>query len=243
LDPLIAPVAAQQLEIVERFFDVLLADLTYARYNESMAVAYVQFDRASSRRELGQYSDLQVLELEVAYQEVLRRRAASELSQRVTRSMLAQAIGDPRDLPRDLVVPALSGLPEPLPALDDLVSAAWRGNPRLVTLPQGGNAALHQLVDMELRQQILELLLRLEALTVAGQHARKSSEWRDLRLEESRTLYEQEVRADLGFAMSQQTKARLEEQRVAYCRALAWAELNALRGEPVWPHVHQEAEP
>ena len=54
-------------------------------------------------------------------------------------------------------------------------------------------------------------------------------------LEQSRVLYEKELRADLGFSMSEQTRARLREQQVAYCRILAWAELNALQGKPVWP--------
>ena len=62
IDGLLEPLAAQKLEIMERFLDVMLADLSYARYNEAMAVAYIQYDRANVRRELGQFSELRVAE-------------------------------------------------------------------------------------------------------------------------------------------------------------------------------------
>jgi hypothetical protein len=44
-------------------------------------------------------------------------------------------------------------------------------------------------------------------------------------------MYELEAKADLGFSMSQQTKARRDEQETAFCRALTRAELNALQGQ------------
>jgi hypothetical protein len=125
---LVAPVAAQELEILERFFDVLLADLSFSRYDEAKA----------------------------------------------------------------------------------------------------------ELIQMELRQQALELLLRLRALEAVAQYARVDSNLRDLKLDEGRTLYEQEYTADLGFSMSRQTEARLRERQIAYCQGLTWAELNALQGKAVW---------
>jgi hypothetical protein len=48
-DALLPPAAAQRLEIMQRYFDVLLADLSYMRDNEAMAVGYIQFDRAEAR--------------------------------------------------------------------------------------------------------------------------------------------------------------------------------------------------
>jgi hypothetical protein len=46
-------------------------------------------------------------------------------------------------------------------------------------------------------------------------------------------MYEMEVTADLGYSMSQQTKARRDELAVAFCRALTLAELDALQGRPI----------
>ncbi|MEA3274391.1 MAG: hypothetical protein U9Q81_03680 [Pseudomonadota bacterium] len=243
MESLTEPVAAQQLEILERFFDVLLADLSFSRYNEAMAVAYIQFDRARARQELGQYSELRVAELQEVYQNSRRRYAASQASQRLTRSLLALAINRPLTLPRDLSPPRLPAQPNQMPTAGNVFDRAAKDNAWLAVLKEGAGAAERRLIDMEVRQQILELLLRLQALRAAQQYAATESARTDLKLEESRTLYEQEVKADLGDSMSQQTKARLQEQQVAYCRALAWAELNALQGKPVWPGTEGEDPP
>jgi len=239
-DALLAPVVAQRLEIMERFFDVLLADLSYSRDNEAMAVAYIQFDRAGARRDLGQYSELHVLALEAVFQEIRRRYIASTLSQRLTRSLLAQAVDHPLTLPRELNPPQLPALPDELPGLDEVVDGSLAGNQWLVDLKAGSEEPVRRLVDMEIRQQALELLLRLEGLAASKQYAVTESMRRDLKLDESRTLYEQEVKSDLGYSMSQQTLARLREQRVAYCQILTWAELNALQGLPLLPQTQTE---
>lgn len=241
-DSLMAPAAAQRLEIMERFFDTLLADLSYARYNEAMAVAYVQFDRAGARRDLGQYSELSVLELEASYQDIRRRQASSVILQRLTRSLLAQAVGRPLRLPRDLNPPQLTDVSGDPPALDQVVETALEANRWLADLKAGSEEPERRLIDLELRQRALELLLRLEGLAAAQHYAVTESLWRDLKLDESRALYEQEVKADLGYSMSQQTLARLRELRVAYCQILTRAELNALQGRPVWPLTREEDE-
>jgi hypothetical protein len=228
---LLAPETAQRLAIMQRFFDVLLADLSYSRDNEALAVAYIQFDRARARAELGQFSPLKVAELEAGYQLVLRQRAASEASQRITRSLLAQALGRPDKLPRDLITPDLTLPASPPPELEAVVAAALRDNPRVQQLMAGATPAERALIQMEVRQQALELLTRLELLSVIAEQARIESNWRDLKLDESRTLYELEAQADLGFSMSQQTKARRDEEQVALCRTLTRAELQALQGK------------
>jgi hypothetical protein len=227
--PFISGEDAQRLEIMERFFDVLLADQAFATASEAMAVAYIQFDRASIRAELGQFSALRVLELESVYQDILHERAAAEISQQLTRALLAQALGDPAELPRDLVAPTLPRIPEP-PTLDAILEQA-SATSVMEALSVGASDADRALVTMELRQQILELLLRLRGLEAAERNLRTEAAFRDLKLDESRTLYEQEFAADLGYSMSQQSQTRLQNERVRLCRTLVWAELNALRGE------------
>ncbi|MBK1646063.1 hypothetical protein CKO25_15695 [Thiocapsa imhoffii] len=229
---LLEPQDAQRLEIMERFFDVLLADATFATDSEAMAVAYIQFDRAAVRHELGQMSPLRVLELESIYQDILHRRAASETSQQLTRALLAQALGNPQDLPRTLIIPALPVWPTEPPSLERILDLAAQ-RPPLRALLDGRSTADRQLVQWELRQQTLELLLRLRAFTAAERNLRTETRLRDLKLDESRTLYEQEVTADLGYSMSLQSQTRLQTERLRYCRALTWAELNALIGGPI----------
>ncbi|WP_295882792.1 TolC family protein [uncultured Thiohalocapsa sp.] len=230
--PLLPAVDAQRLAIMQRFFDVLLADLSYMRDNEAMAVAYIQFDRAENRRELGQTSALTVAELEAAYQLIRRRRAASDAARRVTRSLLAQALGTPEDLPKNLVdPPPAADLPPQ--ELDAVVAAALSDNPRVQALRDGTDPAQDALVAMAVRQEALELLERQALLDVAAEQTRVEADWRDLKLDQSRTMYEMEVTADLGYSMSRQTKARRDRMAVDLCRTLTQAQLDALQGKPV----------
>lgn len=235
LEVLIEPAPAQELEILARFLDVLLADLAFARYDEAMAVAYVQFDRASARRELGQFSDLAALELEATYQEILHERAASQISQQLSRTLLAQALNRPGYLPRDLLQPELPPLPDPTPEAPALLDQALTQNRVVQTLLDGASAPDRDLLTLELGQQLAELLMRLRALAAAERQVQTETAYRDLKLDESRTLYEQEFTADLGYVMSQQTMTRMRERRIAYCRSLTWAEIQALTGKPIWP--------
>jgi len=105
-------------------------------------------------------------------------------------------------------------------------------NTRIKQLLAERTDAERALVEMEVRQQALELLARLNLLKVIAEQARAESDWRDLKLDESRTLYELEAKADLGFSMSQQTKARRDQEEVGLCTALTLAELEALQGHP-----------
>ena len=234
MEALIDPAAAQRLEVLARFLDVLLADLAFARYDEAMAVAYIQFDRASVRRDLGQFSDLAALELESTYQEVLHERSASQIGQQLTRTLLALALNRPGARPRELIQPALPTLPEPLPEVQTLLDEALANNGAVLSRLAKAQGPDLQLIRLELGQQLAELLMRLRALAAAQRQVQTESAFRDLKLDESRTLYDQEVTADLGYSMSQQTMTRLRERRIAYCRALAWAEIQALTGKAIW---------
>jgi hypothetical protein len=230
---LLAPLAAQRLEVAERFFDVLLADQSFATESEAMAVAYVQYDRAKARQGLGQLSALKVLDLEAVYQERLHRRAASEASQQLTRARLAGARGRADELPLGLTEPDLPTLPDTLPASREWLAQALSGQ-AIAPLSAASGASDRALIELELGQQITALLIRLRVLAAARRSVQVESAWRDLKLDQSRTLYELEVTADLGYSMSQQTRTRMSEHRVEYCRALAWAELHELVGRPLW---------
>jgi outer membrane protein TolC len=121
-----------RLSIMQRYFEVLLADIEFARENESMAVAYIQYDKAQDRHELGQLSDTELLEIETSYQNVRLRRYRAETRQRASRSLLAQALNQPNDLPSDLELPKLTGNNRTLPDYEELVSQALANNLNLV---------------------------------------------------------------------------------------------------------------
>lgn len=135
--------ARHRVDIMARFFDVLIADLEFARDNEAMAVAYVSLDRLKKRRELGQASDIDVAKLESEYQGVRRRRTASEGRQRATRARLADALNRPGLLPAELVKPQLPQLVRELPEFQVLLDKVLADNPRLRSLRAQLDAA-HQ---------------------------------------------------------------------------------------------------
>jgi outer membrane protein TolC len=123
-----------RIAIMETYFDVLLADLEFARDNEAMAVAYVQADRSRDRNELGQVPDVDLLAEEAAYQEYRMRRSRSQARQRSTRALLAQLLDRPGDLPSDLVEPDLSANDRPLPDYEQLIERLLAANPLLRSL-------------------------------------------------------------------------------------------------------------
>ena len=129
-----ADLLRHRIAIMQAFFDVLLADLEYARDNEAMAVAYVQADRSRDRNELGQVSDIDLLEQESAYQEYRMRRTRAQARQRSTRALLAQLLDRPDQLPSSLQQPKLAGNNQPLPEYQQLLEATLAANPGMQSL-------------------------------------------------------------------------------------------------------------
>lgn len=117
------------LAILQRYLDVLLADLAFRVQDEAMAIAYVQLDRTRDRQELGQLSDIDRLELESRYQEVRSARIAAQAAQRTSRVRLAEALHRPGQLPSRLTQPALQWLDTPLPPADSLLQEVFEHNP------------------------------------------------------------------------------------------------------------------
>jgi outer membrane protein TolC len=121
----------RRLEIMARFFDVLLADMQYTVDNELMSVYYVNFDQGKDRLAQGQISSVELAELESNYRDTLVKRNASAQRQRITRAMLANAMNRPGDLPGDLVDPELPGNQRTLPDYEALLPVLLDNNPRL----------------------------------------------------------------------------------------------------------------
>lgn len=140
-----------RIEVMKAFFDVLLADLEYARDNEAMSIAYVRLDKARNRHELGRLSDIELLEIETRYQQILTRRNASEAKQRDTRMRLALALNRPSELPSELAEPDSPDLEQPLPEISRLLEEVLEGNPGLRGLQAEVEAARHQLVAADRR--------------------------------------------------------------------------------------------
>jgi outer membrane protein TolC len=104
-----------RLAILAAYFDVMLADLAYARDNEDMSMGYVKMDRAQQRNELGQLSDIELLEARSVYQATRIQRYRSSVAQRTTRAQLANVLNRPGQLPGELQEPELNILKRTIP--------------------------------------------------------------------------------------------------------------------------------
>jgi hypothetical protein len=226
----IHPVEQQKLFILQSYFDVLLADASVGSINEDMAGAFIEYDRAKIRQEFKQYSEIRVARLETIYQAVLQQRFSGEALQRLTRFQLAKSINHPDDLSNDLNPPTLINAIKNLPDPEDIYTSSLKNNSWIKALEDKNNQQQMAIIKMNLRQQILELTLRLHVLNSAITRAETESYSRDLNLELSRSLYDMEVRASLGRSMTLQSKARMQEDRIGFCITLTWAQLNALQG-------------
>lgn len=131
----------RRIEIMQRYFDVLRADMEFARDNEAMAEAYVSLDKLRNRHELGSVSDLDILAMENKYQHALYMRSISQQRMRVARAQLAIALNRPGQLPANLVQPELPQLQRELPEYELLLSKAQADNPRLQALRKRAEAA------------------------------------------------------------------------------------------------------
>lgn len=230
---LVSPVKLQQLYILKSYLDVSLSDLVFMADNESMSSAFIQFDRAKTRMELKQYSELLVAEKEATYYEQLQRYQSSGATQRITRAALAQEINSTGKLPRDVIPMPSWEFPKEWPELNKLLSHIKKDNQWLTNHKNNLNQDEQVLLELQLRQLTTELLLQLETLNNAAERFAKAADFQDLRLEQSRTLYEQEVKSDLGDSMAQQTRVQFQQQQVSYCLNTAWAQLNILQGKPI----------
>ncbi|MBW8369859.1 MAG: TolC family protein [Thiobacillus sp.] len=160
----------RRIDIMARYFDVLLADMQYAADNEFMAVAYVSWDNASDRLEVGQISQPELLRLEADYQDIRERRNASLQRMRSTRQKLAHAILRPDELPAELVVPALKDNARPVPAYDALLAWIMKKNPRVLALQAQVAAA-----DARLAAVRAERNPALDAEVIGGGYSREST--------------------------------------------------------------------
>ena len=128
--------AQRRLAIMARFFDVLLTDLQYAADNEYMAVAYVTWDNAKDRHQLGEISNAGLADLEARYQEVRLKRNGTLRKAREKRALLANALNRPGELPSELRDPDLKGNDRPLPEFAALLHAMLAQNPQLLAQQQ-----------------------------------------------------------------------------------------------------------
>lgn len=161
--------AARRIDLMARFFDVLLADLQYATDNELMTVAFLQWDNARERFSLGQVTQPQLVELEARFQDLRERRATTAMQQRTSRQRLANAMNRPSSLPSDLIAPALPGNERTVPDYEIVLAQVMQRNPTLLSL----NAQIHA-SDARIAAARFENRPSVEAEILGASYSRES---------------------------------------------------------------------
>jgi len=142
-----------RISLMQTYFNVILADLAYARDNELMAVSYIRFDRAKDRNKLGQLADVDLVKAENTYHVARSKRYASDVGRRYNRSLLANLLNRPGELSANLVKPSLPVLKRALPDVEQLQKQALESNLRLQALRQGLDASRQALVAARSRNK------------------------------------------------------------------------------------------
>ncbi len=122
------------LDILARYFDVLLADMRFLRDDEVMTVAFLRWNKLRDVMELGRVSELDLLEKESIFSRELRNRTVALQQQQATRLRLALSLNRPDEPPAELERPDLPALERELGEVDLLLKEVLANNPRLKAL-------------------------------------------------------------------------------------------------------------
>ncbi|MDP1682903.1 MAG: TolC family protein [Burkholderiales bacterium] len=221
----------RRLDIMARFFDVLITDMQYVSDNEYMTVWYLTFDRARERFEQKLVSKVEVAELEARFQDLRVKRNETQNRQRLTRALLADAMNQPGKLVSELADPALDSNNRALPDYEELLKLIER-NPKLKANQQL-LAASRQRLEAVRADKNPSLDLELEASDYAN---RKLSGRDELRagVVLSWPLY-QGNRVSSQLAREQAQFQKLQAETEKYKRGLmsavlvAWSEVEQLQ--------------
>jgi len=93
--------------------------------------------------------------------------------------------------------------------------------------------AEYRKLELDLHQSALDLVQTLEALKIERHAARVRLDYRDMKLDQNRALYEMEVQTTLGDSMVLVTDAFWQAARAEFETLVTWTKLNALQGKGI----------
>lgn len=290
-------IGQRKIDIARQFFEVILSDLKYAWDNESMAVAYISHEAAQDRHALLQISDIDLLESENSYMDILHQRQLSEMNQRHSRATLANLLNRPDELPSNLKMPNLDASQKLLPEYSVLLGNVLQNNPQIKLLDKQLEAASQRIsaagnqfgprlnaeievseyarvkgsndewraqlnlviplyensgikkdvsraranwmklrakllgIKINLRKHVLTLSQSINVLSQRQKQLLTSQEFRELRLDKSRALYEMEAVTNLGNSMVAISEIQYKQAKNNFELALAKMQLRLLSGE------------
>ena len=223
-----------RIAIMAAYFDVLLADIRATRDQEEMTVAYLAFDKAKDRHELGMLSEIDLLELQSNSQAKLVTYRRSSYLQQTTRHNLANILNAPGNPESELETPELGSNDRKIP--DDVaewVGIAEKQNPLILALKAKISAANKRLASA--RGVTNPVLSGQVEISRYAREAGSYDNWRagvtlDIPLS---TSGKSEALAATSRAEVLKAKAELEQQRRNIGQKLleSWNELKTLQVE------------
>ncbi|MDH5694403.1 MAG: TolC family protein [Gammaproteobacteria bacterium] len=197
----------RRLKVMEAFFDVLLADLAFARDNEAMANSYVRYDRLKARHELKQVSDLELSRSENLYHQSRERRYLSETQQRLSRSKLAIAMNTPGKLASLLTTPEVPHQKKVIPEFEQALEIAKDKHPLIQA-----QKAITQSAKARLQSARSSRWPTLDAEAMAGDYSRQMG---------NREPWRVGIKLRYPLYDAGSTKATVDKANASYKRELA----------------------
>jgi len=221
----------KRIEVADKFFKVQLSDLLFSLDNESIASAFITFDKTKERNELKMVSDVELLEAEFEYQKVRARRYQSETQQRISRARFAESIARPDDLPAEVVVPDFSFLDVKRPEYEGLIKTALANNLQLRAQQLLVEAASHELAASRNKNNST-LSTELEWTEYSHETATKNN-WRAT-LKYSLPLFENDAdKAEVSRALTEWQKQKIKlsqlESDIRQQLLEAWQDIYVLK--------------
>ena len=220
----------RRLEIARQYLAILLADLRYAREDEAMAVAYVQYRSAQDRHALSQTSDVDLLASETQYQNTLNQRIESDNNRRGSRALLAELMNTPDALATNLVRPKFS-LQRDVADYKTLLEKSLTGNPRVLLMQAAVESSQKKLLSAQyLSRPSLNAEVDVRDSTIDRS---SQDDWRASLILRIPLLEQQSVKAQVSAERSQWLSQRamlMQEQSTLRQRVLTlWQQIPLLK--------------
>ena len=152
----------RRLQIIQAYLNVLLADQRYTVEDEKMTITYLQYDKARERHDLGEVSDVDLIELESAYRAELLTRLRSANRQSEARAGLAVLLNRPDDFPAELAPVKADITNINITEYEDILARALNNNPELTAQDERVKAAQARLQHSRMsRRPVLDSMVEL----------------------------------------------------------------------------------
>jgi len=137
----------KNIDIMHRFFDVILVDMQLETVLERLAISAIQANNVQDDFDINKASEVELLEKQAITQLDVSKRIKVEVEQILKRAKLADILGiNYEDRPDDLIKPKLKHyFSKPFASLDELRKNAFKNNTTLQIMHRDLSSIKHQI--------------------------------------------------------------------------------------------------